>query len=48
MTHQEIKEYASQLGFTFSDEDCKELLADTYEGETLAHAVNDFLDAYER
>ena len=48
MTYQEIKEYANILGFTFSDEDCQELLDSSYEGETLAQAVNDYLDAYER
>ncbi len=48
MTNDEIKKYALSLGYEFTDEDCDELRADTYEGETVEDAVNDFLDAYER
>lgn len=48
MTNDEIKAYASSLGYEFSDEDCEELRAESFEGETVAHAVNDYLDAYER
>lgn len=48
MTNDEIKKYALYLGYEFTDEDCDELRADTYEGETVKDAVNDFLDAYER
>lgn len=48
MTNDEIKKYALSLGYVFTDEDCADLQLDSYEGETVEDAVNDFLDAYER
>ena len=48
MTYQEIQEFAKILGYTLSDDDCIEILETSYDGETCEHAVNDFLDAYER
>jgi hypothetical protein len=46
MTHQQIKDFASSLGYEFSDEDCQEIISTSYDGETVEHAVQDFLDAY--
>jgi hypothetical protein len=48
MTNEEIKAYASSLGYAFTDEDCADIIGTSYEGETVEHAVNDFLDAFER
>ena len=48
MTHNEIKAYALTMGFEFSDYDCEEIISTSHEGETVAEAVNDFLNAYER
>lgn len=44
----EIQEEAKKMGYVFSVEDCQELVKDSYEGETLSEALNDYLDAYER
>jgi hypothetical protein len=48
MTNEKIKAYASSLGYEFTDEDCADIIGTSYEGETVEHAVNDFLDAFER
>jgi hypothetical protein len=48
MTNKEIKAYASSLGYEFTDADCADIIGTSYEGETVEHAVNDFLDAFER
>lgn len=48
MTPSEIKAYALTMGFEFDDYDCEEVISTSHEGETVAEAVNDFLDAYER
>lgn len=48
LTHDNLKEYASRLGYELSDEDCDEIIATTYEGETAKEAVSDFLSAFER
>lgn len=48
MTNDDIKTYALSLGYTFNDEDCDLLRAESYRGETVEDAVNDYLDAYER
>jgi hypothetical protein len=44
----EIKQLSKSLGYEFSDDDCMELCVNSFDGETLSHAVNDYLDAYER
>jgi hypothetical protein len=48
MDIQSIKDHAKKLGYEFDDEDCQEILDTTYEGETVAEAVEDFLSAFER
>jgi hypothetical protein len=48
MTFEELKDYASRLGYELSDEDCAEIIATSYDGETAKEAVNDFLNAFER
>jgi hypothetical protein len=48
MTNEKIKAYALSLGYEFTDEDCADIIGTSYEGETVEHAVNDFLDAFER
>ena len=48
MTYDEIKNYASSLGYDFSDEDCQELLKDSFDGESVEDAVDDFIRAYEK
>lgn len=48
MTHDEIKSYSLALGYVLTDEDCADIIEDSYEGETVENAVNDFLNAYER
>lgn len=49
-TDAEIIAYAAQLGYTFTSEDCNDLMSPMFGSfnETLAHAVSDFLNAYER
>lgn len=48
MTHDEIKQYALSLGYEFNDDDCIDLLDNTFNGETVENAVNDYLNAFER
>lgn len=48
MTDDAIKEYALSLGYDFNEQDCDELRAESYDGETVEDAVNDYLNAYER
>jgi hypothetical protein len=48
MTIDDLKDHANRLGYELSDEDCAEILATTFEGETAKEAVNDFLSAFER
>lgn len=48
MTFDELKDYASRLGYEISDEDCAEIIATSYDGETAKEAVIDFLNAFER
>jgi len=48
LTHDNLKEYASRLGYELSDELCDRIIATSYEGETAKEAVRDFLSAYER
>jgi hypothetical protein len=40
-------DYAWRLGYELSPEDCDEIRITAYSGETVAHAVKDFLSAYE-
>ena len=47
MTHDEIKVEALRRGYTFSDEDCIELIRGSYIGEKVEDAVDDYLRAYE-
>jgi len=47
MTHEEIKKEALRRGYTFSDEDCIELIKGSYIGEKVEDAVDDYLRAYE-
>ena len=47
MTHDEIKAEALKRGYTFSDEDCEELIRESYIGERVEDAVDDYLRAYE-
>jgi hypothetical protein len=47
MTHDEIKVEALRRGYTFSDEDCVELIKGSYLGEKVEDAVDDYLRAYE-
>ena len=47
MTNQELKDYAQGLGYTLDDADCQEIRDTSYTGETVSHAVKDFLNAYE-
>jgi hypothetical protein len=47
-TNEEVKAEALKRGYTFTDEDCQELRADSFEGETLNEALTDYLNAYER
>ena len=48
LTNENIKAYAKTLGYDFDDESCDLLRAESYNGETVAEAVHDYLDAYER
>jgi hypothetical protein len=41
-------QYGLELGYELDADDLEEIYATSYEGETVEHAVNDYLDAYER
>lgn len=51
-TDSEIMAYSAALGYTMNAQDCEELRAPPFpwlnNSETLAQAVNDFLNSYER
>jgi len=47
LTIETIKRVIERHGFTFTYENCLEVLAGSYEGETVAEALVDYLDAYE-
>jgi|688.fasta_scaffold881266_1 hypothetical protein len=47
LTDQNLMDYAWRLGYQLSPEDCDEIRITAYSGETVAHAVKDFLSAYE-
>ena len=47
LTDQNRMDYAWRLGYELSPEDCDEIRITAYSGETVAHAVKDFLSAYE-
>ena len=46
--HTDLKDYAKRLRYELSEEDCAEIIATSYEGETASEAVNDYLNAFER
>lgn len=48
LSNENIKAYAKSLGYDFDDESCEALRAESYKGETIEEAVNDYLNAYER
>ncbi len=48
VTYDDLKDHASRLGYELSDEDCADIIATSYDGETAKEAVNDFLNAFER
>jgi len=47
LTLHSIKQHASTLGYDFSDEDCHYIINTSYTGESVEHAVDDFLRAFE-
>ena len=47
-TNEEIKTYALSKGYIFTNTDCEELKNDSFEGETLSEALEDYLSAFER
>jgi len=47
VTNQSLTDYAASLGYDLSEEDCEEIRATSYDGETVADAVDDYLRAYE-
>jgi hypothetical protein len=48
-TIEEIQSFADSLGYTLSGWDCEEIKNTSYNGnETIADAVHDYLNAYER
>lgn len=47
-TDQQVIDAAHLIGYTFDAEDVAALRAESYPDETLYHAINDYLDAYER
>jgi hypothetical protein len=48
LTSDKLKDRAKRLGYELSDEDCAEIIATSFEGETAKEAVSDFLNAFER
>lgn len=47
-TNEQIKAYALSKGYIFNDEDCDEVKASSFDGETLREAIDDYLNAFER
>ena len=47
-TNDQIKTEAKDRGYTFTDSDCDDLRAESFEGETLNEALSNYLKAYER
>jgi hypothetical protein len=47
LTDENLMAYSLKLGYTLAHEDCEEIRMTAYLGETVAHAVKDFLNAYE-
>jgi hypothetical protein len=47
MKNAQLKAYALTLGVEITTYDCKEIRATAYTGETIPHAVIDYLDAVE-
>ena len=47
MTNESLIAYAASIGYDLSAEDCEEIRATSYDGETVADAVDDYLRAYE-
>jgi hypothetical protein len=46
-TDAEVKAFTKKLGYEFSDEDVAHLRAESFVGETIEEAVDDYLRAYE-
>jgi hypothetical protein len=47
-TNEQIKTYALSKGYIFTNADCEELKNNSFEGETLREAIEDYLSAFER
>lgn len=47
LTDEALMDYAWRLGYRLSPTDCDEIRSTAYLGETVSHAVKDFLSAYE-
>jgi len=47
LTDENLMDYAYRLGFCFTPEDCDEIRRTSYQGETVSHAVKDFISAFE-
>jgi len=47
LSHDTIKRVAERHGYRMDDEACSNLLAESYEGETIGRALVDYLSAYE-
>ena len=47
MNIDELKQYALSLGYELTTEDCIEIIETSFKGESIKHAVTDFLNAYE-
>ena len=47
LTDDALMDFAFGLGYVISAEDCDEIRRTSFEGETVRHAIKDFLSAYE-
>jgi len=47
MTNESLIAHAASIGYDLSEEDCEEIRATSYDGETVADAIDDYLRAYE-
>ena len=45
--HDHLKQCALELGYELTDEDCADILKDSYAGETVWDATTDWLNAWE-
>lgn len=48
LTRDNLKEYASRLGYDLSDEDCNGMIANAYDGETASEVFTGFLNTFKR